>query len=213
MTSFDGQRICFAPVAIIATAILLLSVQSAVPQNGQPEVAHKYIAIGKEIKSLHGSGQRSALKGDRIILGGDVTLPTSKPYQGEAWIACTGPDGHSLWSARAQEQPDRVSLFPLTTDGDSIWNGGLLKSGIFRLAKFDARSLRKQASVQIAFEPTTNSAPYIQLHSETEPEFDLQVSVVQAVGDSVRVALFSSDLALGGLASLASSELNSLRER
>jgi len=32
------------------------------------------------------------------------------------------------------------------------------------------------------------------MHRETKPDFDLQVSAVQAVGDSVRVALFSRDL-------------------
>lgn len=191
--TFDIGQVRLSLASAVALAVLLLSSDSAISQS-ESAFAHKFIAEAKEIKSLHGHASRQSPIGDRIVWGGDVTLPTSKPYQGESWIACTSADGHILWSARAQEQPEAASLFPLTTDGDWIWNGGLLKTGIFQLAKFDAKSLRKAGSVQIAVEPTKDNAPYIQLHSDEDRNFDLQVSLVQAGRDSVRVAVFSRDL-------------------
>ena len=110
------------------------------------------------------------------------------------WVACTAPDGQLLWAARTREEPDRISDTVIDTDGDSIWTGYLLKSGALRLGKFESKTLRKQASLEMAFEPTTVSSPYVFLMSGDHPESDLQISAVQPVGDSLRVALFSRDL-------------------
>ena len=69
----------------------------------------------------------------------------------------------------------------------------MLKSGLFQLGKFDAHSLRREASLQMAFEPTA-AVPYVQFHSETDRDSDLQASVVQTRGNLFRVAIFSREL-------------------
>ena len=66
------------------------------------------------------------------------------------------------------------------------------KDGIFRLAKFDAKTLRKESSVQIGFEPTTRSIPSSGLHLETDRDFDFQISAVRSVHNTVHLALFST---------------------
>jgi hypothetical protein len=181
---------CFPIGATLLGLCLSLSAQEA-----KSDLAHKFIAKGSDIKSLSGSGSEQTRDG-RTIFGGDVSLATNKPYEGVRWLACANSDGQVLWSARAEEQPDSASLFPLSTDGDSIWHVGVLKNGLFRAAKFEAKTLRKQASVQMAFAPITTPAAYIGFHSGTEPDFDLQVSMIQPVGNSIRVTLFSRDLRL-----------------
>lgn len=176
-------------------ALLLLSVASAISQDNKKDLASKFVAVGRETKSLSGYAQKRTKDG-RIIIGGDVILPTSKPYEGVAWQACVNSEGRVLWSARAEEQRDAASLFLLTSDGDSIWQTGVFKNGVFRAAKFEAQSLRREASVEMAFEPITTPGGYVAFQSETDPEFDLQVSMVQSLRDSIHVALFSRDLRL-----------------
>jgi hypothetical protein len=182
----------FCGVEIAAIVALLLSVNSALCQ-GQSDFAHRFIAQGKEIKSLDGAAYRATADG-RIILGGDVDIPTSHQLPGVAWMACLRPDGQLDWSVRAPEEPEAASLFPLATDGDSIWAGGLRKDGLFRFGRFEAKSLRKEASIRLAFAPEKYSSPCLQLHSATDTDFDLQVSLVQPAGNSIRVALLSRDL-------------------
>jgi hypothetical protein len=65
-----------------------------------------------------------------------------------------------------------------------------------QLAKFEAKTLHKEAAVQIAFEPDKTNRPNMQSHSKTEGDSDVQLSVTQSVGYSIHVALFSSDLDL-----------------
>lgn len=195
MMTFNLRSTQFTLGVITFTALSLFFVHSANSQSEQPAVARKYIATGKEIKTLHGNADRVTANG-RIILEGDVDLPASHQPEGVAWMACLSPDGQLLWSARAPAEPEAASLFPLTTDGDSIWTGGLRKSGIFRLARFEAKTLHKENSVQLVFAPATHSSPCLQLHSGRDADFDLQVSVVQPNGNSIRVALLSRDLRL-----------------
>lgn len=164
-------------------------------QEAKSGLAHRFIAEGSDIKSLSGLGSEQTRDG-RTILGGSLSLATNKTYEEVRWLACVNSEGRVLWSARAGEQPDSASLFPLRTDGDSIWHAGVLKNGLFRAVKFEAKTLRKLASVQMAFAPITTPAAYIGFHSGTEPDFDVQVSMVQPVGNSIRVALFSRDLRL-----------------
>jgi hypothetical protein len=148
-------RVCLVQTITIALSLLSLSPVGA--QNNQPEFAHRFIAQDKEIKTLHGAAYRATAEG-RIILGGDVDIPASHQLAGVAWMACVHPDGQLDWSVRAPEEPDAASLFPITTDGNSIWTGGLRKYGIFRFGRFDARTLRKEESVQLFFAPATHSS-------------------------------------------------------
>ena len=182
------------PIRIAIGSALIAN--SAFCQSKEAAFACKYVGDGKEIRILSGSLNALVVASNpsesRIVFGGDVELPTSKRYQGVSWKACAGLDGQLLWAARAEEQPEAASSFPLATDGDWIWTGGMLKNGIFRLAKFEARTLRREASLQMAFEPAA-PAPYIHFDSGTEQDSDLQVSVMQTLGDSVRVAIFSRD--------------------
>jgi len=192
---FNAKRARLWQVGTTAVVVLLFSVTSAISQT-EPALAHKYIAQGKEIKSLHGNAERQPFTRGRIVLGGDVILSTSKLDQDVAWIACASPDGHILWSARAEEEPEAASLFPLTTDGEFIWTAGLRKDGVFRFGKFDAHTLAKIGVVKLDFAPTKTGSPCLQLHSDDPQNFDLQVSLVQPSGDSIRVALFTRDLHL-----------------
>jgi hypothetical protein len=210
---------------ITFAAISLSSVHSISSQSEQPAVAHKYIATEKEIKTLHGNAYRTTANG-RIILEGDVDLPASHQLpevslpgsqsktsrtrrqalelfrqtaslsQPLAWMACIRPNGQLDWSVRVPDERDAESMFALTSDGDSIWCRGSRKDGIFRLAKFDAKTLRKESSVQIGFEPTTPSKPSSGLHLDTDRDFDFQVSAIQPVHNTVQLALFSRDLRL-----------------
>ena len=225
MVTFNLRSARFTLGVITFAAISLSWVHSASSQSEQPAVAHKYIATDKEIKTLHGNAYCTTANG-RIILEGDVDLPASHQLPGVslagsqsktshnrrhalelfrrtaslsqplAWMACIQPDGQLDWSVRAPDEPDAASLFPIRTDGDSIWTGGLRKDGIFRFAKFEAKTLHKENSVQLIFAPPAHSSPCLQLHSETDPEFDLQISLVQPAGNSIRVALLSRDLRL-----------------
>ncbi len=182
------------PIRIAIGSALIAN--SAFCQSKEATFACKYVGEGNEIRILSGSLNALVVasnpSGNRILFGGNVELPTSKRYQGVSWKACAGLDGQLLWAVRSSEQPEAASLFPLATDGDWIWTGGMLKNGIFRLAKFEARTLRREASLQMAFEPTA-PAPYIHFHSGTEQDSDLRVSVVQTLGGSFRVAIFSRD--------------------
>jgi hypothetical protein len=180
----------------IVGSILFGFNQPLAAQGPSRDFANRYIAKEAGVKRLYGYATRSVTRDGLVMLDGDVDLPTSKQYEGVAWKACLDPSGQVLWSVRAREQPDHASLFPITSDGDSIWHGGMLKRGIFQLAKFDAKTLRKTASVQIPVEPTKDNAPFIQLHSDRDSDFDLQVSLVQPVSSSVHVAVFSRDLKL-----------------
>ncbi|MGI8956816.1 MAG: hypothetical protein ACR2II_07870 [Chthoniobacterales bacterium] len=111
-------------------------------------------------------------------------------------MACINPDGSVLWSVRAPEEPDAGSLFPLTTDGNSVWLGGLRKDGTFRVGKFDPLTLRKKESIQFAAAPSTRNMPCVQWHSDAGKDFDLQISLVQSDRNSVHVFLISGDLQL-----------------
>lgn len=190
---FNAKRARLWQVGTTAVVVLLFSVTSAISQT-EPALAHKYIAQGKEIKSLHGNAERQPLTQGRIVLGGDVTLSTNNPNQGVAWIACASPDGHILWSARAEEEPEAASLFPLKTDGELIWMAGLRKDGVFRFGKFDAHTLAKLGAVQVALAPMKGGAPCLQVHSADLADFDMQVSVVQESRDSIRATLLTRDL-------------------
>jgi hypothetical protein len=194
MSNLRNPRSRFFRASAANVASLLLSAGVAFAQNN-PVLAYRFVAQGKEIKTLHGDVARTTADG-RIILEGDVDIPGKHQLPDIAWLACVSPDGHLLWSARAPAEPEAASLFPLTTDGDSIWAGGLRKDGIFRFAKFEAQSLHKENSVQLVFAPATYSSPCLQLHSERDADFDLQVSLVQPNGNSIRVALVSRDLRL-----------------
>jgi hypothetical protein len=185
----EPKSVRLSAVGILAASISLFSAVSADAQAG------KYIAQEKELKTL-GGGVRGTTKDGRVILEGDFDLAASHQRPGIAWLACAAPDGHVLWSARAPSEPEAASLFPLTTDGDSIWAGGLRMDGIFRFARFNARSLKKEASIQLTFAPPAHSSPCLQLHSDTEENFDLQVSLVQSSGNSIRAALLSREMRL-----------------
>ncbi len=67
---------------------------------------------------------------------------------------------------------------------------------MLELARFDAKTLHQQASAQIAFMPSTLSSPFVQWHSNSGPDFDLEMSCTQAVDDSLHVALLASDFRL-----------------
>lgn len=190
-TGMVAQRLF---IGLLAAGISGAAIHSAFAQNDGPDLAHKYVATDKSVKALDGSAGK-LLPDGRLILGGSVGLSDSNSYDGVAWLACVGPDGQVMWAARAQDQAEHASLFPLATDGNSIWNGGLLKSGLFRLGKFEARTLRKELSIGMMFEPT-DPGPFIHLHSKNDRNFDLQVSIVQCLRDSIRVAVFSKELRL-----------------
>ena len=198
----DGDHASL-PLTAQQTERVASTTEAASPQSSsagtnilgsQPDLACKYVAQGSEVKRLHGYVERCI--GDRILLEGNVDLPTSMRFQGPSWQACIDSAGRLLWSVRGEQQPDVGSLAPRATNGDSILSSGLLNNGTVQLAKFEATTLHMQASVQIPFEPAKTNRPNIQVHSETEGDSNVQVSVTQLVGDSVRVALFSSDLHL-----------------
>jgi len=135
-------------ISLIGTVGLWLAATiPAAAQTVRSGLAHEYVARGADVKTLEASHALKTTKDGRIIVGGDVTLTSSKPYQGPGWRACLAPDGRVLWSARAEEQPDAASLFLLATDGDSIWETGVLKNGPFCVARFDAPSFRRAASI------------------------------------------------------------------
>ncbi|MEN3368568.1 MAG: hypothetical protein V7609_711 [Verrucomicrobiota bacterium] len=180
-------------IGISAVTNLFFIEEIASGQTTAPLLARKYTTQAKEVQSLMGAPYR-ALSDGRIILGGTVGIAGSHQVAGIDWLACVNRDGRVLWSVRADEQPDAASLFPLTSDGDSIWSGGLRKDGIFRFARFNAVSLKKEASIQLTFPSPSHSAPCLQLHSFAEKRADLQVSLVQGSGNSIRVALLSSEM-------------------
>jgi hypothetical protein len=178
---------------LFALVLLLLCSREAMSETPQPPLACEYVPEGKDVKRLNGSFLRRVGDG-RLTLHGSLDLVTSKAWNAVKWVACTAPDGKLLWAARTQEEAGKIGDTILDTDGDFIWTGYLLKSGALRLAKFEGKTLRKQASLQIAFEPTTLPSPYVFLLSQDHPEVDLQIAAVQPVGDSLRVGLFSRDL-------------------
>ena len=72
-------------------------------QSEKPNLAFKYVAKASEVKRLIGNVEKSIANGDRVILRGDLDLPTSTRYQGPAWKACVDSRGQLLWSVRAEE--------------------------------------------------------------------------------------------------------------
>lgn len=193
MAALHRKLVLRSVLGISAVSNLFFVAELASGQTTEPFLARKYITQAKEVQSILGSAYRSLADG-RILLGGDVGIAGSHQLAGIDWLACLNQGGGVLWSVRADEEPDAVSLFPLTSDGDSIWNGGLRKDGIFRFARFNAVSLKKEASIQMTFPSPSHSAPFLQLHSFTEGRADLQVSLMQGSGNSIRVALLSSEM-------------------
>jgi hypothetical protein len=175
----------------VAVVTLLFSGSSAISQNG-PALAHKFIAGGTGVKSLDGYVLR-VTKDDRIILGGNVELPKSERYNGSRWRGCADATGKVLWATNFPVGTDGPRS-RLETDGDRIWASIMTKGGLFQLAKFETPSLQKNTSMQMTFE--TTSLAFVSMHSETDRDFDLQTSIVQTIGNSIRVALFSRDLRL-----------------
>ena len=159
-------------------------------QTPRADFACKYIANGSDIKTLKG-GLEQVLPDGRMILGGFLDLAGSR--KSVQWSACAAADGRVLWAARAEGRPDRISDSPCASNGDSIWHAGLFKSGALRLARFDAKTLRKQASLEMPFEPGIGFDESVLFHRPDNGDFDLEISVLQPVRDSVRVAWFSPD--------------------
>ena len=191
-TNLSNSLITEFIVAFILSLSLSVGPLFAKDKN---DFAYRFLPADKETKNLSSLGSDHTKDG-WVILGGDIKLPHTHLYEGVRWLACVSPEGKVLWSARAEEQPEAASLFLLKTDGDSIWQVGVLKDGLFRAAKFEATSLRKVASVQMTFEPITTPAAYVGFQSGADTDPDLQISMVQPVGNSIRFALFSSDLRL-----------------
>jgi hypothetical protein len=180
-------------VGLLLLFQLVLATSASSFAEDKPSLAHRFVAIGKEVKSLSGLGSEETKDG-RIILGGDVKLPNTHLYEGVRWLACADSLGKVVWSARAEEQAEGASPFLLRTDGDSIWQVGVLRNGLFRAAKFEAKSLRKEASVRVDFDPITTPAAYVGFQIGRGSAPDVQISMVQPVHDAIRLALFSSDL-------------------
>src|SRR5947209_879144 len=121
--------------------ILLLvgssSLTKALSAERPDDLAQRYTVTAKDVKVLRSAQAGERLDDGRVILGGGAILPTTDEWQGVDWLACAGSDGHILWSARAEPQFDHASLFPLTTDGNSIWQTGVRKNGSFEVARFE----------------------------------------------------------------------------
>lgn len=178
-------------LSAFAVVLLLACCDHVLCQIPPSDFACKYIANGSDIKTLKG-GLTQPLPDGRMILGGFLDLVGSR--NSVQWSACAAADGTVLWAARAEGRPDRISDAPCASDGDSIWHAGLFKSGALRLARFDAKTLRKQASVEMPFEPDRGFSESVLFHRpEENGDFDLEISVLQPLRDSLRLALFSRD--------------------
>jgi hypothetical protein len=159
-------------------------------QTPRADFACKYIANGNDIKTLKG-GLVRVLPDGRMVLGGFLDVAGSR--NSVQWIASTAANGTVLWAARAEGRPDRFSDAPCESDGDSIWHAGLFKNGALRLARYDAKTLRKQASLEMPFEPGAGFDGSVLFHRPENADFDLEISILQPVRDSLRIALFARD--------------------
>lgn len=193
MTALNPKLVPLSVIGVAVSLLVLADVASA--QTNEPNLAHIYLTQAKEINGLSGAAY-GALADGRIILGGGLDIAARHQLPGVNWLACLKPDGDVLWAVRAEEEPDAASLFPLRTDGASVWSGGLRKDGSFRFARFNALTLQKEASIQLTFASAQHSSPCLQLHSPITGDFDLQVSLVQGSGSSIRVALVSREMRL-----------------
>lgn len=168
---------------------LLTSELSAETQDA---LAQRYVVTAKDVRLMRAAGADVQLDDGRILLSGGAILPTTDQWEGVDWRACVAPDGHILWSARAEPQPDHASLFPLASDGNSIWQIGVRENGSFEVARFETPSLRRTASLQLKFQAIANPAPYIALQRRGYGS-DVQSSMVQIVGDKIHVAVVTPD--------------------
>jgi len=174
------------------TVVLLLACCDYVLCQTPPsDFACKYIANGSDIKTLKG-GLTQVLPDGRMLLGGFLDLAGSR--KSVQWIASAAADGRVLWAARAEGRPDRISDSPCASDGDSIWHAGLFNSGAVRLARFEGKTLRRQASLEMAFEPSAGFDESVLFHRPDNGDFDLEISVLQPVRDSFHLAVLSRDL-------------------
>lgn len=111
---------------ITGVAVVVLTAASLSSQENRA-LAHRFVAVSKDATSLSGRGSIQ-LKDGRTLFGGDVKLPGTHLYEWGKWLACVTADGQVQWSVRAEERADAASLFPLASDGDSIWIIGVTKN-------------------------------------------------------------------------------------
>jgi hypothetical protein len=187
------RRIIKRGLSSVSMAVLGLAAASALAQKQTSDFAYKYVAADSDVTALEGWAIKTAASRGRIIFGGTMELRKNKPYSGPRWRACSDENGKIEWAARLPEDI-QASDSRVETNGDEIWASAIAKSGVFQLARFEAKSLQKEASAQLTFDPT--SLAFVAMHSATDHDFDLQTSIVQTVGRSIRVALFSRDLHL-----------------
>lgn len=176
---------------LLAIACLLVPPNSFA--EGQNEFARRYTVTTKAVQSLGAPQANEILDDGRLLFTGGAILPTTDRWEGAAWRACSDADGKVLWSARAEWQPNAASLFPLVTDGDSLWEAGVLKDGSFQVARFEAPSLRRIAALRLKFRPINEPAPYIAIYGGGR-DADVQSSMVQITGDTIHVAVVSRDV-------------------
>ena len=180
-----------APARLLAIVSLLFPLSCFAQLKN--DFARRYTVTEKEVQNL-GAPQANQILGDgRLLFAGGAILPTTDRWEGTAWRACSSADGKVLWSARAEWQPDAASLFPLATDGDAIWETGVLKNGNYQVAKFEAPGFRRTGSLRLKFQPIDQSAPYIALYGDGR-DSDVQSSMVQMSGDTIHVAVVSRDV-------------------
>lgn len=178
----------------VSMAVLGLAVAARAFADGQTSgFACKYMATDNDVTVLEGWAIKIAASRGRIIFGGTMELRKNKSFSGPRWRACSDENGKIEWAARMPEDI-QASDSRVETNGDEIWASAIAKSGVFQLARFETKSLRREASAQLTFEPT--SLAFVAMHSATDRDFDLQTSIIQTVDHSIRVALFSRDLHL-----------------
>jgi hypothetical protein len=174
-------------IGAMTAVVSILSASWAISQIDKVDPSFKYVAEGRDVKSFDGNALKNISVAGRLLLGGSFSTNDKRAQ----WTACASPDGRLLWSVQMPEEVGAGSAF-LTTDGESIWTGMMKNNGTLRFGKFEGKTSRKEKAVQLVLEPVLTGANF-QLHSETGSDFDLQISSVQCLHNSVGVALFSRD--------------------
>ena len=144
------------------------------------ELACKLVARGKD-KFVFGEAESSRFEnGIEILEGRDIT--------GTFWTVAMGTDGKLLCAAKIQNEPTAASYwYGLVLEGEHLWLAGLPNGGrVSQIGKFNARTLQREASVQIDLPGRSD------FHWQSEADFEISVNA--ATDDSIRFVVFSGDL-------------------